>query len=361
MRQFGVVIAGGGTAGCVLAARLSEDPERRVCLVEAGPDYGPYDDGRWPADLLDGRAVALSHSWETDREDRSQLRARVIGGCSAHNACAVIAGTEADYDEWGPDGRTRARPVPRAGGARAADAKVPAGGSSPWHRAFAEAAARAPSCIPRTRSAQSAGTPPSPTSTRRASRPNLTILAETLADRVDPDPRVLHTDRGELAADTIVLAAGAYGSPGILLRSGIGPGLEHDLPVGEGLVDHVGAGVAWEPTAALQEEATQFAEAYPAFMAQVTVRFGRRHLPLPLARARVGDRGARIRDETVVARLRAAALLGPPRAAGDRAWVPLRFARPRHGRRGDRGDQAGRGAASPSDRISRARSGRGPR
>ena len=91
--SYDVVVLGGGTAGCVLAARLSEEPERSVCLVEAGPDYGPYDAGAWPADLLDARQLAFSHSWETDDEDdRSQLRARVIGGCSAHNACVVIEG-----------------------------------------------------------------------------------------------------------------------------------------------------------------------------------------------------------------------------------------------------------------------------
>ena len=56
--RFDVVVAGVGTAGCVLASRLSEDDARSVCLVEAGPDYGPYDAGRWPADLLDARWLA---------------------------------------------------------------------------------------------------------------------------------------------------------------------------------------------------------------------------------------------------------------------------------------------------------------
>src|SRR5438093_10497155 len=102
--RYDVIVAGGGTAGCVLAGRLSEDPSRRVCLVEAGPDYGALREGRWPADILDGRWLALdSHCWESnDEEDRSQLRARILGGCSAHNACVLLRGADADYDEWGP-------------------------------------------------------------------------------------------------------------------------------------------------------------------------------------------------------------------------------------------------------------------
>jgi choline dehydrogenase len=99
--RFDVLVLGGGTAGCVLAARLSENPNRAVCLVEAGPDYRPYAEGRWPDDILDARRLAFSHAWETDQEDRSQLRARILGGCSAHNACVVLEGAPSDYDEWG--------------------------------------------------------------------------------------------------------------------------------------------------------------------------------------------------------------------------------------------------------------------
>src|SRR5919199_2809977 len=106
MQRFDVLVLGGGTAGCVLAARLSEEPDRSVCLVEAGPDYGPFADARWPADILDARRLAFSHSWEADPEDdRSQLRARILGGCSAHNACVLLEGAPSDYD-WGPAGAT---------------------------------------------------------------------------------------------------------------------------------------------------------------------------------------------------------------------------------------------------------------
>jgi choline dehydrogenase len=273
MQRFDVVVVGGGSAGCVLAARLSEDADRTVCLVEAGPDYGPFDGGGWPDDLLDGRSLAFSHAWETERDDRSQLRARVLGGCSAHNACVVLAGTSADYDEWGP-GWTYAELEPYLRRAERALRTRPTEPEelSPFHRAFAEAAGDAAIVHP----VNLVGTVRWNTAfayldTAR-SRPNLTILADTLVDRVDPERGVVHSDRGDLAADTIVLAAGAYGSPGILLRSGIGPGLAHDLPVGAGLVDHVGAGIGWEPSEPLQAETTRFEAERPVFLAQVTVR-----------------------------------------------------------------------------------------
>ena len=85
---------GGGSAGCVLASRLSEDPSRRVCLVEAGPDYGPEISGKWPADILDGRLPATSHDWSD--ANLTLPAARILGGCSAHNACVVLAGAPAD-------------------------------------------------------------------------------------------------------------------------------------------------------------------------------------------------------------------------------------------------------------------------
>jgi choline dehydrogenase-like flavoprotein len=269
---YEVTIAGGGTAGCVLAARLSEDPSRTVCLVEAGPDYGPFADGRWPVDLLDARTLAFSHSWETDREDRSQLRARVIGGCSAHNACIVLRPPPEDYGAWGPGwsypeiapflDRAEAQFAPRT----FAEAEL-----SPWHRAFAEATGD--DAIVHTANVR--GT------TRwnmgfayldaARSRANLTILADTLVDRVlvEGGRAVgLATDAGEIRARSVVLAAGAYGSPAILLRSDVDPA----LPVGLGLQDHVGVGLGFESTAALQGETARFATEFPVFMGQVSVR-----------------------------------------------------------------------------------------
>jgi choline dehydrogenase-like flavoprotein len=273
--RFDVIVAGGGTAGCVLAARLSEDPGRSVCLVEAGPDYGPFDDGRWPSELLDARKLAFSHSWETDRDDRSQLRARVLGGCSAHNACVALRGAPDDYD-WGGGWsyETLAPFFDRAEEALCVRATDLAELTS-WHRAFAEAGGADTILHPLNAvgavrwNAAFAYVDPA------RSRPNLTILGDTLVDRAVHDGEratALATTRGELHGDRIVLAAGAYGTPAILLRSGVG-----NLPIGEGLADHVGAGVGWEPTERMLAELRPLAGSLP--MGQVTIRGRSRSCP----------------------------------------------------------------------------------
>jgi choline dehydrogenase len=282
--RYDVVVVGGGTAGCVLAARLSEEPSRSVCLVEAGPDYGPHADGRWPEDILDGRWLALdSHRWEQDDpDDRSQARARILGGCSAHNACVLLRGAEADYDEWGPgwtadELRPYLERAERMFRTRVlADAEL-----SPWHRAFVEAAGDDAIVHPvnlteagvRWTSAFAYIDP-------ARDRENLTIVADTLVDRVllDGDRAVgVATSSGDVHAETTVLAASAYGSPAVLLRSGIGP--ESGLPVGEGLADHVGTGMGWEPTDDLREDWDAFLSESPLAMAGVTVQARSRDCP----------------------------------------------------------------------------------
>jgi choline dehydrogenase-like flavoprotein len=272
--HYDVVVAGGGTAGCVLAGRLSEDPGRTVCLVEAGPDYGPYSDGRWPADILDGRWLALdSHCWErSDTDDRSQLRARILGGCSAHNACVLLRAADADYDGWGTGWTAQElRPYLARAEATFGTRLLDASELSPFIRAFADASG-SDAIVHRVNmtpegvrwNAAFAWVDPA------RDRNNLTIQADTLVDRVLLDGMRavgVATSAGEIRADTVVIAASAYGSPAILLRSGI-----TELPVGENLSDHVGTGMAWEPTEELRADWESWTADHPLAFAGVTIR-----------------------------------------------------------------------------------------
>ena len=98
-----------------------------------------------------------------------------------------------------------------------------------------------------------------------------------------------------MRAEQVVLTAGAYGSPGILLRSDAGA--LRGLPIGEGLTDHVGVGFAFAPTDRLQHEAAEFERDRPLYMAQVTIQARSSACgdgsvrPLPLPRARPAGTG----------------------------------------------------------------------
>jgi choline dehydrogenase-like flavoprotein len=284
MAGYDVLVVGGGTAGCTLAARLTEDPERRVCLLEAGPDYGSYASGSWPAEILDARQLVYTHDWGTGGEDERSLGARIIGGCSAHNACAVLQGTPADYDGWGP-GWEYASFAPYLERAREMLYTGPANSATmaPFHEAFLAAAEAAG--VQRLDDAddpsQPLGIAPFPANVvdgvrwnaafayldAARGRPNLTIRDRTLVERVQLDGSralgVTVADGEALEAPTVVLAAGAYFSPAVLLRSGVGPERElralgidvvAPLPVGERLLDHCGTGLGWELGERLQAE-----------------------------------------------------------------------------------------------------------
>ncbi|MDR7093608.1 GMC family oxidoreductase N-terminal domain-containing protein, partial [Hydrogenophaga laconesensis] len=119
--SFTHVVVGGGSAGCVLANRLSEDPQKNVALIEAGADFSPDET---PEDILDtyaGRALGnRDYFWDLrvlrgddvphlDPQDRLPLRyeqARVIGGGSSINGQVALRGIPAEFDRWHQLGAT---------------------------------------------------------------------------------------------------------------------------------------------------------------------------------------------------------------------------------------------------------------
>jgi choline dehydrogenase len=273
------VVVGGGTSGPAVAGLLAEGSSERVLVLEAGPDYGARDSGRWPGDLLDARAMPISHAWGYDSGALYPERvipfdrARVIGGCSSHNGCAALWGSRADYDGWVAAGWSADELLPLFRNV-SRRMQVRAGEDDelgPYHRAVLEAVE---ACgIPRVADLNDLdsdiGAAPFAANIRDGIRwnaafayldpvrdqPNLAVLGEAIVDRVELRPgdsaRVHAIREGRalvIEAGRVVLTSGTYGTPAILLRSGIGParalerlGIEVrlDLPgVGGNLHDH---------------------------------------------------------------------------------------------------------------------------
>lgn len=294
-----VAIVGGGSAGTLLAARLSEEPDRNVLLVEAGEEATDPDirhPAAWPA--LQGR----SYDWDYRTEPQTRTagrvhhwaRGRAIGGSSCLHAMGYMRGHPQDYQAWvDATGDTRWGWDELQPAFRAIENRLPDGDGAPRQtgpmpvyvpgeelsaltRAFIEAGASLG--LPRLKShndGEMVGVTPNALNIRDGrrvttadawltpavrSRNNLTIVTGSLVRRlivdgtrvrgfelVGPDGAI------DVRAGQVVLSAGALESPALLMRSGIGPqewlaaaGVRclFDMPdIGRNLQDHLlGAG-----------------------------------------------------------------------------------------------------------------------
>jgi choline dehydrogenase-like flavoprotein len=116
--EYDDIIVGAGSAGAVLATRLSEDPQRSVLLLEAGPDYCTIDET--PHNLLRTTTALADHNWgfppslfatvgvaqATAQREIPFHRGKVTGGCSAINSSVAIRGVPADFDQWAASGNS---------------------------------------------------------------------------------------------------------------------------------------------------------------------------------------------------------------------------------------------------------------
>lgn len=257
-----VIVIGGGTAGAIVAAR-HVNAGASVTVIEAGPDYGNVGSGKWPAPLLDASTIPTGHDWGFTGTDAGgqQLpfeRARVIGGCSTHNGCTQSTGWRGDYDSWARQspGWSANDITPSFERARTTSrVRMPDDNElQPFHRAFLEASATVG--IQRTDDLAdldgAVGVSVSPVNIVNGVRwntaisyldpvrtsPNLTILADTLAATIELDGThatgahvISHGQTRTLRARHVVVCAGTYGTPALLLRSGIGPA-EHLAQIG---------------------------------------------------------------------------------------------------------------------------------
>lgn len=280
------IVVGAGTGGAAFAGVFAANSTESILLLEAGPDYGAYADGGWPDDVLNAKDIPLSHDWDqtgqaTPGRTIDLPRAKVLGGCSSHNGCTASLSAREDYDDWARQGNPGweaevVEPVLEWTHDRFRVRRYRMDELTSAQEAFVHAglAVGLPYADDLDDIEAGVGIGPMPVNIVGGvrwnaavafldpvrDRPHLTIAGGTTVRRLvfagdtvtgvevdGPDgPAVIRANR-------VVVAAGAYLSPALLLRSGIGPaadltrlGIEvvADRPgVGQHLLDHACVGL----------------------------------------------------------------------------------------------------------------------